>query len=73
MLIKKVKPKRAVLTHLGLDADYEALLSTWVRWTEPGIRVDIHPQVDYHNIHYATFFISRIRLKRQIITFSTIN
>ena len=35
--INRVKPKRAVLTHLGLEADYEALLAICPVGTEPGI------------------------------------
>ncbi len=35
--IDRVKPKRAVLTHLGLEADYEKLLAICPAGTEPGI------------------------------------
>ena len=35
--IKRVKPNQAVLTHLGLDADYETLLKLCPDGTEPGI------------------------------------
>ena len=35
--IERVKPGRAVLTHLGLDADYETLLKICPENTEPGI------------------------------------
>ena len=35
--IDKVKPKRAVLTHLGLEADYEVLSAICPEGTEPGI------------------------------------
>ncbi|MFL2845611.1 MAG: MBL fold metallo-hydrolase [Candidatus Puniceispirillaceae bacterium] len=54
--IEKVKPKRAVLTHLGLEADYEALSAICPEGTEPGIDgLTFTPQVKSHNIHYATF------------------
>ena len=35
--IKRVKPKRAVLTHLGLEADYEKLMAICPEGVEPGI------------------------------------
>ena len=35
--IDRVKPGRAVLTHLGLEADYEKLLSICPENTEPGV------------------------------------
>ena len=35
--IDRVKPKRAVLTHLGLEADYEKLMAICPVGTEPGI------------------------------------
>ncbi len=35
--IDRVKPKRAVLTHLGLEADYEELAAICPRNTEPGV------------------------------------
>ena len=35
--IERVQPQRAVLTHLGLDADYETLLKICPENTEPGI------------------------------------
>ena len=35
--IDKVKPRRAVLTHLGLEADYETLMAICPFGTEPGI------------------------------------
>ena len=35
--IKRVKPRRAVLTHLGLTADYKALLAICPAGTEPGV------------------------------------
>ncbi len=35
--IDRVNPKRAVLTHLGLEADYEKLLAICPAGTEPGI------------------------------------
>ena len=35
--IDRVKPERAVLTHLGLEADYETLAALCPPRTEPGI------------------------------------
>ena len=35
--IERVKPQRAVLTHLGLTADYETLLAICPLGTEPGV------------------------------------
>jgi len=35
--IERVKPRRAVLTHLGLEADYERLSRLCPAGTEPGI------------------------------------
>ena len=35
--VARVKPQRAVLTHLGLDADYEALAAICPENTEPGV------------------------------------
>ena len=35
--IERVKPRRAVLTHLGLDADYESLLKICPKNTQPGV------------------------------------
>ena len=35
--VARVKPQRAVLTHLGLDADYETLATICPENTEPGI------------------------------------
>lgn len=35
--IERVKPKRAILTHLGLEADYEELAALCPENTEPGI------------------------------------
>jgi len=35
--IERVKPQRAVLTHLGLDADYETVLQLCPDGTEPGV------------------------------------
>ena len=59
--IDKVKPKRAVLTHLGLDADYETLMAICPDGTEPGIDgLTFHPLAkNDHNIHYATFLFQR--------------
>ena len=35
--IERVKPGRAVLTHLGLEADYAELAAICPKGTEPGI------------------------------------
>jgi phosphoribosyl 1,2-cyclic phosphate phosphodiesterase len=35
--IDRVKPERAVLTHLGLEADYETLRALCPPRTEPGV------------------------------------
>ena len=35
--IDRVKPKQAILTHLGLEADYETLSAICPQGTKPGI------------------------------------
>ena len=35
--INRVKPKQAILTHLGLEADYETLSAICPQGTKPGI------------------------------------
>ena len=42
--IKKCQPKRAILTHLGLESDYKTLLQKCPKGVEPGydgLRVEL--------------------------------